>query len=177
MSSRNPYLDRGLAFGWLTAVLILIAAFWLFFLAGDLVGVDSSSAHGLMRSIVSARPAGALVGFTVATIASVILGGLFGLAAAFSFRIRRVAFCLAYLVFANLFAISLCTALVAGMNADATLRSSIVANGLASASLGDWLFRYHPLLHGTWILAVGAGFGIGLVVFEVFSKLDSGLSD
>ena len=154
----------------------MIGSFWLFFLAGDLVGVDTTAGHSLMRRIVSEHPLGSLIGFTIATIVSMIPALFLGLAAAFSFRRRSVAFVLGYLSFANIFAITLCTILIAGMIRDATLKKFIVANGLESTNLWHWLFHYHTLLHGTWILAVSSGFGVGLIAYAVISRFEASLS-
>ncbi len=163
---------RGFGIIWILSGLTSVVAFWVFFLAGDMVGTDSSASHAFIRQIVVNRPIGSMVGFFVATIAAVLLGLFFGLACSLSFpQFPKLSLLFGYLVFANVISMALCAALVAGVNGDPSLKDSVTTNGLKIAAVWGWLFQttHCYMGHGSWPFC--AGFGVGLVALKVVQVL------
>jgi len=171
MRPSDPNFDRGLAFGWLSAAITLIVMIWLLLFAGDLLGAETSQAHSFLRTVVN-RSFVTLVflALPLVTVLSVFIGLIFSLPMSFLLHpSRRAVFVVTYFVFANVFVITLCSALLLSLNADPALNAGLTMAGLRFSGGLQWLFRFTPALHVTWLLSVVTGLCVGIVAFEWLS--------
>src|SRR5450631_2713579 len=105
----------GFKAGWAAAVMGSIAAFWIFLLTGDIMGLGAQASHALVRQASFGRSVGgAIVGFALATVAGLILGLCFGVATSITLNSPSKESMLVPLltgtfVFSNVFAITVCT--------------------------------------------------------------------